>query len=124
MSAIEDMVRKMTAKDENGVHEQVVDPKHFVSYLSCHKYCFVDHIGEERPVDMTCRLDDVFILTICLSFISMMMMIMLSKQKLILQTNQQPVYGMRKFAYSNSSTVINRGISAMGTMRKLQQILR
>lgn len=60
VSAVEEMVRKMTAKDENGVHEQVADPKHFVSYLSSHKDYFVDHIGEERPVDMTCMLDDVF----------------------------------------------------------------
>ena len=60
VSAVEEMVRKMTAKDENGVHEQVADPKHFVSYLSSHKDCFVDHLGEERPVDMTCMLDDVF----------------------------------------------------------------
>ena len=43
--------------------EQVVDPKHFVSYPSCHSTdndCFVDHLGEERTVDMTCMLDDVF----------------------------------------------------------------
>jgi len=60
VSAVEDMVRKMTTKDENDVHEQVADPKHFVSCLSSHKDCFVDHLGEERPVDMTCMLDDVF----------------------------------------------------------------
>ena len=43
--------------------EQVVDPKHFVSYPSCQRSdndCFVDHLGEERTVDMTCMLDDVF----------------------------------------------------------------
>ena len=60
MSAVEDMVRKMTAKDENDVHEQVADPKHFVSCLISHKDCFVDHLGEEIPIYMTCMLDDVF----------------------------------------------------------------
>jgi len=50
----------MTAKDENDVHEQVADPKHFVSCLSSHKDYFIDHLREERPIDMTCILDDVF----------------------------------------------------------------
>ena len=43
--------------------EQVADPKHFLSYRSCHRSdndCFVDHLGEERSIDMTCMLDDVF----------------------------------------------------------------
>ena len=60
VSAVEDMVRKMTAKDENYVHEQVANPKHFVSCLSSRKDCFADHLGEERPTDMTCMLDDMF----------------------------------------------------------------
>jgi len=60
VSAVEDMVKKMTAKDENDVHEQVADPKYFVSCLSSHKDCFVDHLGEERLVDMTCMFDDMF----------------------------------------------------------------
>jgi len=60
VSAVEDMVRKMTAKDENDIHEQVADTKHFVSCLNSHKDCFVDHLGDERPVDMTCMFDDVF----------------------------------------------------------------
>ena len=43
--------------------EQMAAPKHFVSYPSCHRSdndCFVDHLGEERTVDMTCMLDDMF----------------------------------------------------------------
>ena len=62
VNTIEDMVLKMTAKNENGC-EQVAVPKHFVSNPSCHRFdndCFVDHLGEERAVDMTCMLDDVF----------------------------------------------------------------
>jgi len=41
----------------------VVDPKHFLSCPSCHRYdndCFIDHLGEERSVDLTCMLHDVF----------------------------------------------------------------
>ena len=42
--------------------EQLVDPKHLLSYPSFHRFdndCFIDHLGEERSVDMTCMLDDV-----------------------------------------------------------------
>ena len=38
----------------------MADPKHFVSHPSCHNDCFIDHCEEERVVDMTCMLDDVF----------------------------------------------------------------
>jgi len=43
--------------------EQVVDPKHFLSYPNCHRSdndFSIGHLGEERSVDMTCMLDDVF----------------------------------------------------------------
>lgn len=60
VSEVEEMVRKMIAKDENDIQEQVANRKHFVSYLSCHKDCLIDHLGKERPVDMTCMLEDVF----------------------------------------------------------------
>ena len=41
----------------------MANPKHFLSYPSCHRSdndCFIDHLGEERFVDMTCKLNDVF----------------------------------------------------------------
>jgi len=41
----------------------VANPKHFLSYPSFHRSdndCFMYHLGEERSVDMTCMLDDVF----------------------------------------------------------------
>ena len=71
VSAVEKMMEKVTARNSYDVQapgalieeEQVVDPKHFVSYPSCHRSdndCFVDHLGEERTVDMTCMLDDMF----------------------------------------------------------------
>ena len=71
VSAVEEMMQKITSRNEYNVQahgslieeEQVFDPKHFVSYPSCHRSnndCFVDNLGEERSVDMTCMLDDVF----------------------------------------------------------------
>ena len=71
VSAVEEMMQNITTRNEYNVQvhgsmieeEQVADPKHFVSYPSCHRSdndCFVDHLGEERSVDMTCMLDDVF----------------------------------------------------------------
>ena len=67
VSVVEEMMQKKTTKNEYNVEahgslieeEQVVDPKHFVSYPSCHSDCFIDHLEEERAVDMTCMLDDV-----------------------------------------------------------------
>ncbi len=69
-SAMEEMMQKITTKNEYDVQdhgslieeEQLVDPKHLLSYPSCHRSnndCFIDHLGEERYVDMTCMLDDV-----------------------------------------------------------------
>ena len=71
VSAVKKMMEKVTARNAYDVQahgslieeEQVADPKHFVSDPSCHRPdndCFVDHLGEERYVDMTCMLDDVF----------------------------------------------------------------
>ena len=71
VSAVEEMMQKKTTRNENNIQardllieeEKVVDPKHFVSYPSFHRSdndCFVDHLGEERYVDLTCMLDDVF----------------------------------------------------------------
>lgn len=71
VSAVEEMMQKITTRNECDVHghgslieeEQVANPKHFVSYPSCHisdNDCFIDHLGEERFVDLTCMLDDVF----------------------------------------------------------------
>lgn len=71
VSAVEEMMQKITTRNEYGVQdhgslieeEQVADPKHFVSYPSCHRPyndCFIDHLGEERSVNMTCMLYDVF----------------------------------------------------------------
>ena len=71
VSAVEEMMQKITTRNEYNVQthgslieeEQVVDPKHFISYPSCHRSdndYFVDHLGEERSVDLTCMLDDVF----------------------------------------------------------------
>ena len=67
VSAVEEMMQKNTTRNENNVQthdslikeEQVADPKHFVSYPSCHSDCFIDHLEEERAVDMTFMLDDV-----------------------------------------------------------------
>ena len=70
VSAMEEMMPRIITRNEYNVqahrslieHEQVADPKHFFSYPSCHRfdnYYFVDHLGEERFVDMTCMLDDV-----------------------------------------------------------------
>ena len=71
VSAVEEMMQRITKRNEYNVQdhgslieeEQVIDPKHFLSYPSCHRSdndCFIDHLGEERSVDMTCMLDDVF----------------------------------------------------------------
>jgi len=71
VSAAEEMMENITTRNEYDVQdhgslieeEQVVDPKHFLSYPSCHRPdndCFIDHLGEKRSVDMTCMLDDVF----------------------------------------------------------------
>ena len=71
VSAVEKMMGKINARNENNVQahgslieeEQMGAPKHFVSYPSCHRSdndCFVDHLGEERTVDMTCMIDDMF----------------------------------------------------------------
>jgi len=71
VSAVEKMMDKINARNDYDVQvhgllieeEQVADPKHFVSYPSCQRSdndCFIDHLGEERTVDMTCMLDDVF----------------------------------------------------------------
>ena len=71
VSVVEKMMDKINTRNENSVQvhrslieeEQMATPKHFVSYPSCHRSdndCFVDHLGEERTVDMTCMLDDVF----------------------------------------------------------------
>ena len=68
VSAVEEMMQNKTTKNEYNVEahgslieeEQVADPKHFVSYPSCHSDFFKDHFEEERAVDMTCMLDDVF----------------------------------------------------------------
>ena len=41
----------------------MVDPKHFLSYPSCHRSdndFFIYHLREERYVDLKCMLDDVF----------------------------------------------------------------
>ena len=67
VSAVEEMMQNITTRNEYNVQshgllieeEQVVDPKHFVSYPSCHSDFFIDHLEEERAVDMTCMLDDV-----------------------------------------------------------------
>ncbi len=64
-------MQRITTRNEYNVEdhgslteeEQVVDPKHFLYYPSCHSLdidCFIDHLGEERSVDKTCMLDDVF----------------------------------------------------------------
>jgi len=71
VSAVEEMMQKITTRKEYDVQDhgslieekQVADPKHFLSYPSGHRPdndCFIDHLGEERSIDMTCMLDDVF----------------------------------------------------------------
>lgn len=71
VSAVEEMMQRIITRNDYDVQargslieeEQVVDPKHLLSYPSCHRFdhdCFVYHLGEERYVDMTCMLDDVF----------------------------------------------------------------
>ena len=68
VSVVEKMMGKINARNDYDVQahgllieeEQVADPKHFVSYPSCHSDFFIDHLSEERTVDMTCMLDDVF----------------------------------------------------------------
>jgi len=70
VSAVDKIMDKINARNDYDVQaygslfeEQVSDLKHLLSYPSCHRYdndCFVDHLGEERYVDMTCMLDDVF----------------------------------------------------------------
>jgi len=68
VSVVEKMMDKINARNDYDVQahglliekEQVADPKHFVSYPSCHSDYFVHHLSEERTVDMTCMLDDVF----------------------------------------------------------------
>ena len=70
VSAVEEMMQKNTTKNEYSVQahgllieeEQVADPKHIFSYPSHHRSdndCFVDHLGEERSVDLTFMLDDL-----------------------------------------------------------------
>lgn len=64
-------MQKITTRSEYDVQDhgslieekQLADRKHFVSYPSCHipnNDCFIDHLGEERSIDMTCMVDDVF----------------------------------------------------------------
>ena len=71
LSAMEEMMQKITTRNEYDFQdqgslieeEQVADPKYFLSYPSCHRSdndCFIHHLGEDRSVDMTCMLDDVF----------------------------------------------------------------
>jgi len=71
VSAVEEMMQNITTRNEYDVQyhgllieeEQVAHPKHFLSYPSCHRSSndyFIDHFGEERSVDMTCMLDDVY----------------------------------------------------------------
>jgi len=71
VSAVEEMMKSINTRNEYNFQdhgslieeEQVADPKHFLSYPSCHRSnndCFIDHFGEETSVDMTCMLDDVF----------------------------------------------------------------
>ena len=67
ISAVEEMIQNKTTKNEYNVEahgslieeEQVANPKHFVSYPNCHSDCFIDHLEEERDVDMTGMLDDL-----------------------------------------------------------------
>jgi len=117
VSGVEKMMDKINARNDYDVQahgllieeEQVADPKHFVSYPNCCRSdndCLINHLGEERTVDMTCMIDDVFYSDDLPQFDSMMM-IMFSKQKLILQTNQQLICGWKKFTHSSSNTVIN-----------------
>ena len=65
ISAVEEMMQRTITRNEYNFQahgslieeEEVFDPKHFVSYPSCHRSdndCFVDHLGEERSVDLTC----------------------------------------------------------------------
>ena len=69
VSAVEKMMDKINSRNDYDVHgslieeEQVADLKHFLSYPDYHRSdndCFINHLGEERSVDMTCMLDDVF----------------------------------------------------------------
>lgn len=71
VSAVEDMMQKITTRNDYDVQahgslieeEQVANPKHFFSYPNCHRSnndCHIDNLGEERSIDMTCMLDDVF----------------------------------------------------------------
>jgi len=71
VSAVEEMMQSIITRNEYSVQahgslieeEQLADPKHLLSYPICHIYdndCFVDHLGGERSVAMTCMLDDVF----------------------------------------------------------------
>ena len=71
VSVVEDMMQKITTRNEHDVQDhglligekQVVDPKNVLSYPSCHRSdndCFIDKLGEDRSVDLTCMLDDVF----------------------------------------------------------------
>ena len=71
VSAVEEMMQRIITRNEYNVlahgslieEEQVANPKHFVSYPSCHRSdndCFIDHLEEERAVDIACMLDDVF----------------------------------------------------------------
>ena len=56
-------MRKITTRNENDVKEQMAYPKHSLSYPSFHRSdndCVIEHLGEERSVDMTCMLDDMF----------------------------------------------------------------
>ena len=69
VSAVEEMMQRITPRNGYDVQshgslieeEQVADSKHFVSHPSCHSTdndCFVDHLGEERAVDMMYMFDD------------------------------------------------------------------
>lgn len=71
VSVVEEMMQRITARNDYDVQahgflvveEQIADLEYFVSYPSCQRFdndCFVDHLGEEITVDMTCMLDGVF----------------------------------------------------------------
>ena len=64
VSVVEDMKQNITTRNEYDVQDhgslieekKVTDPKHFLS----NNDCFMDQLGEERSIDLTCILDDVF----------------------------------------------------------------
>ena len=111
---IDETIQKIIMKDEFFVqnhHEEIeeVDSHEQIPLNSNYHRSeneFTDQYEEEESTDLMCMFDDIPFLMICLSMI-IMMIVMFSKLKLTLQSNQKLVWRMNKCSFSRLKIVIN-----------------